>query len=87
MTQDSAPTRRSTAYGWWLGVALTAVAVGIDIVDGAPLKLATSALLFVGCLLAALTAGRPSRIATGVVAGCMLGAVLLILFRAFGPGL
>jgi hypothetical protein len=87
MTDRSAPTRRSTAYGWWLGVALTAVALAIDIGDGAPLKLATSALLFVGCLLAALTAARPSRIATGVVAGCMLGAVLLILFRTFGPGL
>jgi hypothetical protein len=87
MTEHPAPKRRSTAYGWWLGAALTAVALAIDIVDGAPLKLATSALLFVGCLLAALTTGRPSRLATGVVAGCMLGAVLLILFRAFGPGL
>lgn len=87
MTEQSAPARRSTAFGWWLGVALTAVALGIDIADGAPLKLATSALLFVGCLLAALTSGRPSRIATGLVAGCMLGAVLLILYRGFGPGL
>jgi hypothetical protein len=78
---------RPGVWGWWLGAALTGAAVAIDLVDGAPLKLATSVLLFVGCLVAALTSVRRSRVATGIVAGCLVGAVVLIVVRLVGPGL
>ena len=68
-------------------MVLTATAVAIDVVDGRPLKLATSVLLFVGCLVAALSSNRRSRMAMGVVAACLLGAVALIVARLVGPGL
>lgn len=87
MSDASTDARRPAVWGWWIGVLLTAVAVAIDLVDGQPLKLATSVLLFAGCLVAALTTRRPSRTSSLAVAGCIGGAIVLILVRMVGPGL
>lgn len=86
-TKPSSDADRRRVRIWWFAVALTGAALVIDLIDGAPLKLATSVLLFAGCLVAALTSARRSRLATGVVAGCLLAAVALIVVRLFGPGL
>lgn len=75
-----------TNLSWWLCVALLAVSVTIDAYDGNPPKLATSVLLFAGCLLNALT--RPPRStavksATGVL---LLLALAVFGYRLLGPG-
>jgi hypothetical protein len=72
---------------WWGATVLLGMALVMDVIDGQPLKLATSVLLFVACLLSALV--RPPRrgAAGGVIVACIGGAVLLLLFRVFGPGL
>lgn len=72
---------------WWLATALLAVAVGIDVVDGAPLKLATSALLLAGCLVAALTRPPWPKSVKAVVIGCVAAAIMLVVYRIAGPGL
>lgn len=76
-----------TNLSWWFCVALLAASVAIDAYDGNPPKLATSVLLFAGCLLNALT--RPPRSttvksATGLL---LLLALAVFAYRLLGPGL
>lgn len=78
---------RGTHWAWWLAIILLAAAIVIDLVDGAPLKLATSGLLFAACLLAATSRPpRPKPLGFAIIA-CIAGAVGLVLYRIFGPGL
>ena len=65
-----------------LGVGLV-----IDIIDGAPLKLATSALFFTACLLSAVARQPRKPQVTGAIVACFGLAILLVLYRALGPGL
>lgn len=73
--------------GWWIAAALVAVAVVIDVVDGARLKLATSVLLLAGCLIAAVARPPWSMPVKGAVIGCLAGALALVAYRLVGPGL
>lgn len=87
MAERPAANRTSPQWLWWGATALLALALVVDLVDGQPLKLATSVLLFVACLLSALVR-PPRRGPVGiVVVACFGGAALLLLVRAFGPGL
>lgn len=82
---DSRTTR--SAWGWWVAAGLFAVGVAIDAIDGEPLKLINTTLAFVACLLlAAVRPPRPSGV-TVAAAGLLLLAVVLLLYRIFGPGL
>ena len=65
-----------------LGVALV-----IDVIDGQPLKLATSVFLFAACLLSALVPPPRKGLVGSAIVALFGGAALLIVFRAFGPGL
>lgn len=88
MTLPSAPPRpRTWTWAWWLATGLVGAGLVIDVVDGAPLKLLTSVLLFVACLLAAVTrTPRASRV-RAVIAACLVAMVALVAYRALGPGL
>jgi hypothetical protein len=85
--EHTAARRMSSQWRWWVGVAVFAAAVVIDVIDGPLLKLGTSALLLVACLLGATThPPRSSTVTLGMVA-CVASAVVLVLYRLVGPGL
>lgn len=87
MTMDQPKQAPRIQWLWWGITVLIGAGLVIDVIDGAPLKLATSALLFIACLLSALN--RPPRkpaISGAIVIGFGL-AILLVLYRALGPGL
>jgi len=66
---------------------LLGVGLVIDVIDGQPLKLATSVFLFAACLLSALVPPpRKGLVRTAIIA-FFGGAALLIVFRVFGSGL
>jgi hypothetical protein len=85
--EEPVTRQASPQWLWWGATVLLGVDLVIDVIDAQPLKLATSVLLFAACLLAALV--RPPRrgVVGGVIVACIGGAVLLLLFRVFGPGL
>lgn len=87
MSQPSEPRAAAAVWGWWALTALLGIGLVIDVVDGEPLKLATGALLFLASLLSALV--RPPRrgLAGGLIVACIGLAVLVLLYRLFGPGL
>jgi hypothetical protein len=63
------------------------IAVAIDVIDGQPLKLATSACLLVAALAAALSrVPRPLPVRL-LVAAFSAGALALFAYRVIGPGL
>jgi hypothetical protein len=87
MPQPSDPRRSKAVWGWWVLTALLGLGLVIDVVDGEPLKIATSVLLFLACLASALV--RPPRqgLAGALIVACIGLAVLVLLYRIFGPGL
>jgi hypothetical protein len=87
MSEPSVPGRPAARWGWWLITALLGAGLVIDVIDGEPLKLATSALLFLGCLLSALVPPPRRGLVGGLIVACVGLAVLLVLYRIFGPGL
>lgn len=78
---------RRTRWVWWVAVALLGAAVVIDVIDGNPLKLATSAMLFTGSLLSALLPLPRSPRASMAIFACFAGGVALIILRAVSGGL
>ena len=85
--EQSVPGRKTPQWGWWLGVLVFATTFAIDLIDGPWLKLVTSALFLVACLLAAsFRWPRPPGVTLGIGA-CGVGAVLLVLYRLVGPGI
>ncbi len=81
-TRASAPP-----WAWWLATALLAAAVVVDAVDGAPLKLATSVLLALACLLMALTRSPRPPAVRGAVLALAGAAAALLLYRIGFAGL
>lgn len=85
MTEAAAGWR--TRWVWWVATALLGVALFVDLNDGNRLKLATSALLFLGCLLlAVLPSPRSPKVGVAIVA-CFVAGVALIVFRAVSGAL
>jgi len=71
---------------WWVAVLLLGAALVIDVMDGEPLKLATSAVLFAGCLLSALLPlPRPAAGSVAVVA-CFAAGIALMGYRLLFAG-
>jgi hypothetical protein len=87
MSEQPAQGRAPVAWGWWALTGLLGFALVIDVIAGNPLKLATSLLLFIGCLLSAAVRAPRSKAVSGLIGGCMVLAVILILYRLLGPGL
>lgn len=87
MTDRPTPRAPRIQWTWWAITALLAISVAVDLVHGSPLKLATSALLFVACLLSAVARQPRTPLVAGVISACFGAAILLLIYRAVGPGL
>lgn len=87
VAEEKSTSQPRVQWLWWALTTLLGVGLVIDAIDGPPLKLVTTALLFAACLLSALV--RPPRkgLAGAAIVVCFGGALLLVLFRALGPGL
>lgn len=66
---------------WWLLVVILGAALAMDVLDGAPLKLATTAWLFVGALIAALRPPPRSVVARAAMLACLAAGIGLVLYR------
>lgn len=83
-TPEQPPAPRAQAgpsKAWWALAALMAAALVVDVIDGQPLKMLTSALLLVGCLLSAALPMPRGPKALLAIAACFGGALLLLLIR------
>lgn len=87
MTDQQTPRAALVRWLWWALAGLLGAGLVIDIVDGAPLKLATSSLLFTACLLSAAVRQPRRPLVAGTIVACFGLAGLLVLYRALGPGL
>lgn len=87
MVEQSVETSRNMHWIWWLAVALLVVALIFDLIDGAPLKTATSGLLLVACLVGASSRPPRATLVKFAITACMAAAVGLVLYRIAGPGL
>ena len=74
-------------WGWAVAAGALALALIVDLWDGAPLKAATSALVFVACLILAVSKVPRAKGATYAAGGLVLSAAALIVYRLLGPGL
>ena len=86
MTQSDDQAGLATSW-WWAASAVMGLAVGIDALDGEPLKLATSLLLLIVFVVIAATQRRRTRTAKVVIGAGVACAVAVLLYRLFGPGL
>lgn len=84
---NEATVVQRTRWVWWVAVVLLGVGLTIDIMDGHPLKLATSAFLFAGSLLSALLPLPRPPLATWAIFVCFVAGVALVIYRAAIGGL
>jgi hypothetical protein len=87
MSNERARPNDRGAWPWWALAALLAVAVVIDAIDGAPLKLATSCLLLAASLLVALTRPPRSKAVMRLALALSAAAVALLVVRVTVAGL
>ena len=87
MAEDQSAQKPRIQWLWWAITALLGVGLVIDINDGPPLKLATSALLFAACFMSALAPPPRKGILGVAIIACFGLAILIVLYRALGPGL
>ena len=87
MAEDQSARKPRIQWLWWAITVLLGIGLVIDINDGAPLKLATSALLFAACLMSALAPPPRKGILGMAIIACFGTAILIVMYRALGPGL
>lgn len=87
MSENRTGEKPKIQWLWWIITALLGVGLYIDINDGQILKIATSALLFIACLLSASVPPPRTGIVGGAITACFGVAILMMLYRAMGSGL
>ena len=81
MEEDRATPKPRIQWLWWAITALLGAGLVIDIIDGPPLKIATSGLLFAACFMSALAPPPRRGILGAAIISCFGLAILIVLYR------